>query len=99
MNSFEEDIRLKALAKKQKAALDEKSDRFFCALSEVVKTREGRVVLKTLLDMFPVDLESFSSDPYLTAFREGQRSAGVQMRRCIKEVGLNVLRKIEEETL
>lgn len=99
MNKFEKQQVERQLGSKEEQARRDKDTRLFYALSEVVKEHSGRVVLKALLNSYPVDVDDFSPDPYRNAYNQGQRAVAIAIRNFIKHAGVDVLHQIENEEI
>lgn len=100
MNSFEEEIRQRKIAEENADKEREKYTRSIVAFDKVIKSEEGRKVLKVIFDMCPVDLEVFSTDALQTAYLCGRRSIGIELRNLIKsEFGIDFVNNIDKEVI
>lgn len=81
---FEDEInKLEERQKEAEQKRDEES-RFFIALSKVVNTSEGRIVLKRILNLAPFDERNFTSDPCMNAFLNGRKDVILEIIQILK---------------
>lgn len=95
--NFEDEIEQREKVQQEKS--DEQS-LFFCALSKVLSTREGRYVFKQIFKLQPIDERTFTSDVFSNAFTEGRRDLILEIRQILKNhFQNNIIEDIEKEKL
>jgi len=100
VKDFESEIDLKLEQEEQEQEERDIQSRFFCALSNVLSTSDGRKVLKYIFQLEPIDNRNFSSDVIVNTFNEGRRDLILQIRDVVKNVISNdKLKEIDGERL
>lgn len=85
---FKEEIKLKQRNEIEKRLVEEKTNRFFISLRNVLKTDDGRRVVKHIFVTCGLTEPSYSSDTCYMAFREGQRSIAIALKQLINDEAL-----------
>ena len=98
LSDIEREIQARADAVLEKEAQKkrDKETRFAVALESVMATHQGRAVLKKILSLCPIDHISYAQDPCATAYNEGIRTVGVQIKFLL---GKDNYRLVEDEEI
>lgn len=68
------------------------------AMEQVMKTRDGRTVLLYLMNKAGIMSPSFHPDnQYMTAYNEGRREDGIQLRKQIEAIDHNCMIVMQQE--
>ena len=96
-SNFETEIKTREKLYEQDAKKEKDAEsRFAVALESVIATHQGRAVLKRILSLCPIDHISYAQDPCATAYNEGIRTVGVQIKFLL---GKDNYRLVEDEEI
>lgn len=73
---------LKRIDEKEKAKSIE--DKVSLAFKDIAETKNGKIVLKAILDMCPLNVSCFSQDSNVMSFNCGRQSFGIELRNYLK---------------
>nr|DAH70729.1 MAG TPA: hypothetical protein [Caudoviricetes sp.] len=97
--SFERDVAQKQYQEDLERINETKKERFDIALSEVVKSPNGRKVLKRILSIAPSNALNGCIDPIQMAFNEGRRSVTLEIQSLLNSLSKETIRQIEDEEI
>ena len=97
--SFERDVAQKQYQEDLERINETKKERFDIALSEVVKSPNGRKVLKRILSIAPANALNSCVDPIQMAFNEGRRSVTLEIQSLLNSLSKETIRQIEDEEI
>lgn len=96
LSSYEQEVLNTRLEESQAQKDYEANARFAVALEAVLQTHQGRKVLKKILALCTPDACSYAADPYATAFNEGVRQVGIQLKALLGKANF---RLVEDEEI
>ena len=97
--SFERDVAQKQYQDDLERINQIKKERFDIALGEVVKSPNGRKVLKRILFIAPSNALNSCIDPIQMAFNEGRRSVTLEIQNLLNSLSKETIRQIEDEEI
>lgn len=97
--SFERDVAQKQYQDDLERINQIKKERFDIALGEVVKSPNGRKVLKRILSIAPSNSLNSCIDPIQMAFNEGRRSVTLEIQSLLNSLSKETIRQIEDEEI
>jgi hypothetical protein len=93
--TFEEEIKDKQLKQKKERLDSDKANRFFVALKNLLRTDDGKRVLKHIFLTCGISEPSYSDNTHYMAFREGQRSVAIALKQLMSEEDFLIIMKEE----
>jgi len=90
----------KEIERKAQPNDDTMQSRLNVAFSNILKTSDGRKVLKTILTMYPLVNDTFSTDALQMAFNCGRKSIVLELTDFIKvNFGNDIFTSIDKEEI
>lgn len=96
LSSYEKEVKERQAEEDDLKKQEEENTRALVALGDVIHSHNGRVVLKQILSFCNPDRDCYTNDPIATAYNEGIRTVGLQIKSWL---GKEKFRVIEDEVI